>query len=504
MIGDRMEIKISTMDPAHFAGQVIVVNVYEDKPAVAGQAEKLDSALGGIITQLSKQGEIKGKFKEITSIFTMNKIVPARVLVVGLGKKSELTLDRIRIAAAEVSKYFRSRNGDHVPEVGFAPDIEDYAPVLLGQAISEGASLGLYSYKKHFSKKAESQGISTFNIILAQGEDSRFYQQGIETGRICAEAVKLARDLVNEPANYLTPSILADIAREQAARYGLDIQVLERDFMEKEGMGGLLGVAQGGLQPPKFIVIKYLGRNNPAIDIALVGKGITFDSGGISLKPSENMGEMKGDMAGGAAVIAAITAIAQLKPEINVTAIIPATENMPSGAAMRPGDVITQMNGKTVEIISTDAEGRLILADAISYARKAGALKIIDVATLTGSCRIALGDICTGTFGNDQTFIQKVIAAGDKAGECLWQLPLKEEYKELNKSDVADLKNSGGRNAGAISAAWFLAEFAQTTPWVHLDIAGTSMADKERDYYVKGATGIPVRSLINLVMSLAA
>jgi leucyl aminopeptidase len=498
-----MDINIISSDITKFTGQVIAINLLEGASSLSGQAGKLDQALDGAITELIKQGEIKGRFKEVTPIFTLGKIAPAKVVVVGLGKTSELTLDRIRIAAAEICKHSRAKNGDQSLEIGYGLDIQGYEPLALGQAVSEGASLGLYAYNKHFSRSPENNNISVFNIIIAQGIDIQLLKLGVGAGKINANAVNLARDLVNEPANFLTPARLADIAKEQALKYGLDIQVLATDFMQKEGMGGLLGVAQGSAQPPKFIILQYTGNKTPVIDIALVGKGITFDSGGISLKPPENMGEMKGDMAGAAAVIGAMTAIAQIKPSVNVSAFIPATENLPGGTAMRPGDVITQMNGKTVEIVSTDAEGRLILADAISYAGKVGARRIVDVATLTGSCRIALGDVCTGTFGNDQVLIQKAIAAGDKAGECLWQLPLKEEYKDLNKSDVADLKNSGGRNAGAISAAWFLAEFAGTTPWVHLDIAGTSMIDKERGYNPKGATGIPVRSLINLVMSLA-
>jgi leucyl aminopeptidase len=268
-------------------------------------------------------------------------------------------------------------------------------------------------------------------------------------------------------------------------------------------MGGLLGVAQGSRQPPKFIVLSYKGSNNPEINLALLGKGITFDSGGISIKPSEKLEEMKGDMAGGAAVIAAMAAIAQLKPGLNVMGIVPATENLPDGSALKPGDILTAMDGKTIEIISTDAEGRLILADALCYAKKQGAKLMVDAATLTGACRIALGDVCTGAFANNQELADKVIAAGAEAGELIWQMPMYDEYRELNKSEVADIKNVGGRLGGAITAAKFLAEFAGDTPWVHLDIAGTSMSDKERGYLVKGATGVPVRTLVNLVLSLA-
>jgi len=268
-------------------------------------------------------------------------------------------------------------------------------------------------------------------------------------------------------------------------------------------MGGLLGVSQGSRQPPKFMVLNYKGSTAKEPDITLVGKGVTFDSGGISIKPSEKLEEMKGDMAGGAAVMAAIAAVARLKPNINVMALIPATENLPDGSALKPGDVLTTMNGKTIEIISTDAEGRLVLADALAYARKRGARKMVDAATLTGACRIALGDICTGAFGNNQELIDRIIAAGKEAGELIWQMPMYDEYQEQNKSDVADIKNVGGRLGGAITAAKFLAEFVDDTPWVQLDIAGTSLSDKERGYQIKGATGVPVRTLVNLVLSLA-
>jgi len=268
-------------------------------------------------------------------------------------------------------------------------------------------------------------------------------------------------------------------------------------------MGALLGVTQGSRQPPKFIILRYQGKDSTEADLALVGKGITFDSGGISIKPAEKMEEMKGDMAGGAAVMAAISAVAQLKPKINVTAVIPATENMPGGHALKPGDILTAINGKTIEIISTDAEGRLILADALAYTRQLGARGMVDVATLTGSCRVALGDVTSGAFTNNQELLDKVMAAANETGELMWQLPMYEQYQEQNKSDVADIKNTGGRYAGAITAAQFLAEFAGDTPWVHLDIAGTSLSDKERGYLVKGATGVPVRTLVNLVLSLA-
>ena len=289
---------------------------------------------------------------------------------------------------------------------------------------------------------------------------------------------------------------MATLANQIGEDTGLEVEILDKEAMQKLGMGALLGVAEGSEQPPKFIIMKYTGRETPDVDIALIGKAITFDSGGISIKPSAGMEEMKDDMSGGAAVIAAMGAIARLKPEINVLGLVPATENLPSGRALKPGDVITQMEGKTIEIISTDAEGRLALSDAI------GVKQIIDIATLTGAMQIALGDVCTGAFANNQELADKIIAAGEEAGERIWQMPMYDEYKEQNKSDIADIKNTGGRLAGSITAALFLGEFIGDIPWVHLDIAGTAYTDKTKGYKVKGATGVPVRTLVNLVLSL--
>jgi leucyl aminopeptidase len=278
---------------------------------------------------------------------------------------------------------------------------------------------------------------------------------------------------------------------------------MDREQMDKEGMGSLLGVAKGSCQPPKLIMLGYRGDKKSRDTIGFVGKGITFDSGGISIKPSENMAEMKGDMAGAAAVMAAVSAIARLKLKINVTAIVAATENLPSGTALKPGDILKAINGKTIEVVNTDAEGRLTLADALGYAVSKGFVSVIDIATLTGACHIALGDICSGIFGTYQQLIDKVVKAGADAGERLWQMPMYEEYKEQNKSDIADIKNSGGRYGGAITGAQFLSEFVGETPWVHIDIAGTSMSEKEHGYSVKGATGVCVRTLVNYALDSA-
>ncbi len=498
-----MEIKVVIGDITKVEAGAIIVNLFEEAEQLDGDIARLDKTLDGAISQLVSQGEIKGKLNEITIIHSLGKLPTARVVVVGLGKKQELTLDKVRGVVAETCRLLRQKRIDSIATIAQGTGTAGINPGDSAQAITEGTLLGIYSFRKHMTKEAEYGEIKRLAIVDADETKLPALKQGVNKGRVLAEATNLARDMVNEPANYMTPSHMADKATEIAKNYGLEISLLEQGQMEELGMGALLGVARGSRQPPKLIVLNYKGGDSDQIDVALVGKGITFDSGGISIKPSEKMGEMKGDMAGGASVMAAISAIAQLKPKINATAIIPAAENLPDGNALKPGDILTAMNGKTIEIISTDAEGRLALADALGYANKLGAKSLVDVATLTGACIIALGNICTGAFGNNQELVEKVLAAGAEAGELIWQMPMYEEYKEQNKSNVADIKNTGGRPAGAITAAQFVGAFAGDTPWVHLDIAGTSMTDKERNYQVKGATGVPVRTLVNLVLSLA-
>lgn len=497
-----MEIRVAAGDIAKVEAGAIIVNLFQGTEHLAGTTVRIDKALGGAISQLISQGEIKGKLREITVIHSLGKLPATRVVVVGLGKQAELTVDKIRGVVANTCRLLRQKNVESIATVAQGAG-RAIAAADAAQAITEGALLGVYSFRRHQTKEAEHGEIKQLTIVAANKTQLVALQQGCHKGRIMAEATNLARDMVNEPSNYMTPSNMAAMAAKLAKTYGLEISVLEREQMQELGMGALLGVAQGSQQPPKFIVLRYQGGDGAATDVALIGKGITFDSGGVSIKPSEGMGEMKGDMAGGAAVMAALSAIAQLKPRINVLALIAATENLPSGSAFKPGDILTAMGGKTIEIISTDAEGRLTLADALGYAKKQGAKRLIDVATLTGACRVALGDVCTGAFTNNQELVDKVIAAGAEAGERIWQMPMYEEYKEQNKSEVADIQNTGGRLAGAITAAQFLAEFAGDTPWVHLDIAGTSMSEKERNYLLKGATGVPVRTLVNLALALA-
>ena len=497
-----MEITVKIGDTGKTRADTILLGIFEDEKKTAGDLAEIDKSLNGEITKLRKLGEIKGKQSEVTVIHSLGKIPAGRIAVIGLGKKEELTEDKIRIVTADACRALRKKGAKQIDVVLPGIGVQGITVQIAAQAVTEGALLGLYTFTRHLSKKAEQGEVERLAIIDSNAKNKSAIEQGVNTGKILAEAANLARDMVNEPANYMTPTIMAAEAKKIANKYDLAVEVFEREQIQKLGMGAFLGVAQGSAQPPKFIVLNYKGRNAKTIDIALVGKGLTFDSGGISLKPSADMGDMKSDMSGGASVIAAISAIAQFKPKVNVMAIVAATENMPSGTAVKPADILTAMNGKTIEVENTDAEGRLTLADALGYANKQGAKQIIDIATLTGACVVALGDITTGAFTNNQALVDKVIAAANSAGDKMWQLPMFDEYKEQNKSDVADLKNTGGRKAGAITAALFVGEFAEKTPWVHLDIAGTALLDKPKGYYVKGATGVPTRTLVNLVLSL--
>jgi leucyl aminopeptidase len=496
-----LEVKVVAGDIMKIPAGVIIVSFFEEAKKPEGTTASVDKVLGGVISSLIHRGEIKGKLNEITLIHCLGKLPAEKVAVVGLGKKTELTLERVRGAVAEAARWLRAKGVDDIATVVLGTEVNEIAATDAVQAITEGVYLGLYAFRKHLTKPPEGEIKQV--TILADANSRTVLQQSCRTGRVMAEAANTARDMVNEPSNFMTPSDMAAAAKKLAKAHKLELTILEREQMKKLGMGAILGVAQGSDEPPKFIVLSYKGRPSKEIDIALVGKGITFDSGGISIKPSDGMGDMKGDMAGGASVIAAIGAIAQLKPKSNVMVVVAATENMPSGHAFKPGDVLTAMNGKTIEIISTDAEGRLTLADALAYAVKQGARRVVDIATLTGSMRVALGTICTGTFSNNKDLEDRLIAAGAGAGERFWAMPMYAEYKEQNKSEVADIQNTGGRYAGSITAAQFLAEFVGNTPWVHLDIAGTSSSEKDRGYIVKGATGLPVRTLINLVVALA-
>ena len=499
-----MEIKVIVGDIAQIEADAIVVNLFEGVEQPGGATSAVDKALDGAISSLISRGEIKGKFGEVNIVHTFGKprqVGAGIVAIAGLGKRQDFNVDKIRGVAGEFCRTLRKLNCHKIATILHGAGIGGIELEASVEAIAEGALLGLYNFTKY--KKPEYEDIEEMLIVVREKEKVPILEQAVGKGKLLAEATNLARDMVNEPANYMTPSQMAEAAKEIASKYDLEFKVFDREDMEAMGMGALLGVAKGSNQPPKLITLSYKGDERSEKAIGFLGKGITFDSGGISIKPSEGMGEMKEDMAGAAAVMTALGAIAQLKPKVNVTAIIPATENLPSGTALKPGDVLKALNGKTIEVISTDAEGRLILADALSYAQRLGLSPLIDLATLTGSCRVALGTLYSGLFGNNQDLVNKVLRAAERTGERMWQMPMPEEYKEQNKSEIANVKNTGNRYGGAITAAFFLNEFVDDTPWVHLDIAGTASSNKESGYIVKGATGVGVRTLVELALSEA-
>jgi leucyl aminopeptidase len=404
--------------------------------------------------------------------------------------------------AGTAVRALRERN---VKSIAIVPRLEG-DPEEIASAVVEGSFMSVFEPDKYRTKDKEAREITKL-VVVIEGADEDAIKRGSKRGQIIGESVNFTRDLANEPGAYMTPTNMSERAREVATEFGLSLDVLDESRMEQEGMGSLLSVSHGSDEPAKLIILKYTPANfneDGGDLLAFVGKGITFDSGGISLKPGDNMELMKYDMTGGATVMGAMRAIAQLKPSIPVLGVVPCSENLPSGKATKPGDVVRAMTGKTIEVINTDAEGRLILADAIAYARKLGATKIVDIATLTGAVSIALGDVNTAVIGTDQELIAEIVNAGKEAGEKFWQLPLDKEYSKQIKSDIADIKNVGGRKAGTITAAAFLKEFADGISWAHLDIAGTAWSEEAKPYRAKGPTGIAVRTFIRIVSRAAA
>jgi leucyl aminopeptidase len=483
--------------------QALAVAVFKGEKADEGFLKSLDDAAGGLISTVLETEEFAAKPGETAYFHLSSKALKAgRLLLIGCGDRDSYNAARITQMGGTASRFLRSKNAR---TIAIAPRAGGDA-AKVAQAVAVGAVMGMFDPDKYRTKDKEDRVLERVTVVI-EGADKKTVQAGAERGRIIGEAVNFTRDLANEPGGYLTPTILAERAQKVAKKFGLGFDVLDQRQMEKLGMGSLLGVSRGSEEPPKLIVMKYEPRrgNRRKQDglLALVGKGITFDSGGISLKPGENMELMKYDMTGAATVIGAMQALAQLQPSIPVLGIAPCSENLPSGKATKPGDILKAMTGKTIEVINTDAEGRLVLADAMAYAKKLGATQIIDMATLTGAVSIALGDVNTAILGTDQTLIDGFIAAGREVGEKFWQLPLDDEYTNQIKSDIADIKNVGGKKAGTITAAAFLKEFADGTSWAHLDIAGTAWGDTAQPYRSKGPTGVAVRTLIEFIENSA-
>ena len=436
-----------------------------------------------------------------TSLLYAGESLPARrLLLIGLGERSSFTPEKLRRTAATVARRARTLKARNVAFVLPTPEGSDVRGAA--RAAAEGAVLGLYRFDRYKTENSQGGEPENFDLIPGVSEDEAAASAGAEVGAKVAAGSVLARDLANEPSNTATPEYLADRAREIGARHGMAVTVLDRAGIEGEGLTGLATVGRSASNEPRFIVLEHR-KGGGGAPVVIVGKAVTFDSGGISIKPTTGMEDMKFDMGGGAAVLGAMEAVGALDLPIDVVAIVPATENLPGGAAFKPGDVLTMSSGKTVEILTTDAEGRLILADALLYARRYEPAAVVDCATLTGACVVALGNHASGLMGNDEDLVAEVQTAGEATGERGWPLPLFEEYTEQIKGDTADLKNSGGRGGGALTAGAFLKEFADF-PWAHLDIAGTAYGKKGNAYTTRGATGVPARLLVEFLIGRSA
>ncbi len=494
-----MKIEFRREPLAELKSAVLIAYGFEGSPASKGTVERLPSAARALLEELQASGELTGKSFECTLLHRPAGLAAQKLLVVGAGKEAKFNEAQLRRMSGTAVRYVRARS------------IHDMAWLLGGteakpesiQWIAEGAIVADYDADTLRTERNGERRIDRLALV-SEGAPSEAARAALERGRIIGEAQTFTRELVNEPSNTLTPTKLAQRAQEMAAKYGLECQVLGPQEIRDLKMGAFWSVAQGSDEPAKLIVVKYAHPEAPPAPVlGLIGKGITFDTGGISIKPAADMHEMKTDMAGGATMLGVMQVVAQLKPRVRIVAIVPATENMPSGKAYKPGDVITSMSGKTIEILNTDAEGRLVLADALTYAKQLGCTALIDAATLTGAVTVALGNITTGVFGWNQEWVDRVLASAAAAGERMWQLPVDDEYRDLYKSAIADIANTGGRYGGAITGAMFVGEFAGDTPWVHLDIAGTRWSNDEKPYRAKGPTGHGIPTLVHLVESLA-
>ena len=479
---------------------VIALDHSTDKSKDAKPQAKLasaDAATQKAVADVVSSDDITAKSFETTAFFSPHGLKAKRLVVLGGGKASKFNADEVRKLAGTAVRYAKSKK---LRNLSFAlPEETALGAEAAARAIAEGAHVGDFD-PNYYASDRKDQSIQSFEIVAAAKADNKALHSALEAGSIIGTAQNFARDLVNEPGNKMTPTVMGERAKKMSEEVGLKCEVYGADKMRELKMGSFLSVAQGSDEPPALIVMTYEPKGAPAEPvIGLVGKGITFDTGGISIKPADGMEKMKYDMAGGAAMIGAMRAIAQLKPKVKVIGIVCAAENMPSGKAQKPGDVQFAMNGKAIEIINTDAEGRLVLADGLCYARQLGATHLVDAATLTGACVVALGYVHAGIFANDDAFHERFTRAMKAAGERFWRLPLDDEYREMIKSSIGDIMNSGGRWGGAITAAKFLQEFVEDTPWLHLDIAGVAWMEENKPWIAKGPSGIAVRSLVELV-----
>ena len=481
-----MELTLDRKSPFEVQADALIVLEFEEQSSLPKGYEPMREA-----------GELKGKLKEFALLHHVPGYKAHLILVAGAGMKKSFHSSDLRTVIAASVRFLKAR---HLGKASLVLP-EDLSTPEHVSAASEGAILGDFECDRLKSDHAEDTPLASFHIVVDGGGDD--LEAGLKRGRILAESQNFARALGNEPANLLTPTILADRAQAMARETGLGFEVLDEARMRELGMGALLGVSQGSAEPPAMIVLRYEPKHPAAgkPKLGLVGKGVTFDTGGISIKPADKMDQMKFDMCGAAAVIGAMRAIALLEPSIPVIGVCPSVENMLGPKAQRPGDIVTSLSGKTIEVLNTDAEGRLILADALTYAQQLGCTHLVDAATLTGAVVVALGHHHTGMFSTDDALLERWKHATESEGEPMWRLPLGAEYREQLKSGYADMGNIGGRDGGAITAAMFLKEFAGETPWIHLDIAGTAWNEKSKPHMAEGGTGVLVRSFVTLAVN---
>ncbi len=499
-----MKVQVKKVKPEAYRGEAIVVCHFEDSRKLTGAAHRLDRISGGLLGDVMKCGDFTGKHAQLSVNYTRGALPVRRVLLLGLGKKKEFDLEKLRRAFSKVARSAR--------ELGLAEYAISLDPLVgtrsledVTEAAVEGSLLGLYRFTQYkTADKEDKREIKRLSLITADNTEARRMKSAAEKAEIVSKAVRYARDLVSTPSNEMTPRDMARRAREAVVSRKVRLTALDNRKMEKLGMNALLSVARGSREPARLIILEYRGGRRGEKPYVIVGKGLTFDSGGISLKPADKMEEMKIDMSGGAAVLATIKAAAELELPVNLVGLVPATENLPGGNAYKPGDVLRSLSGQTIEVISTDAEGRLILADALTYAGRFKPRAIIDMATLTGACVVALGDEVIGMMGTDDGLKNDLRSAAMETGEKLWELPLWDDYAEFIKSDVADMKNTGGRAGGAITAAIFLKKFVGDIPWVHLDIAGPAWLSKDRHYIPRGASAVGVRLMVRFLRDRTA
>jgi leucyl aminopeptidase len=496
-----MQIQLENQPYSSIQADALVTYIFDKDNKIDGVLSDIDHAMDGRLAALVATGEITGKALELVLVHFPEGLDAKRLLLVGAGKPGKFSVSDLSKIAGTALRYLKARGVKKF--IFLAREGERNSSAAM--AVTEGLGLADFESDKYRTEKKLNREIQSVLLAGFDPGPNGNLAEAVDHGRVISESQNFARDLINEPSNRLTPRMLAARAETMAKEVGLGIEILDERKISELKMGALIAVAQGSIEPPRVMVLRYTPENprSGAPVLGLIGKAVTFDTGGISIKPADNMEKMKYDMGGGATMLGAMRAIAYLKPSVSVIAVIPATENMPGGRAQKPGDVQVAMSGKTIEVINTDAEGRMVLADGVFYARKLGCTHLIDAATLTGAIQVALANVHVGAFGTPREYLDQFLESAKAVGEKMWPMPMDDEYQEMIKSNIADIRNTGsGKGGGAITGAWFIKEFAEDTPWIHLDIAATCWVDEGRPWLAKGPTGVAIRSIVDFAMKL--